>query len=332
VLAAERPACQERPRPAEDRQTGRGLAGQGRRTRYVCRPSLVHPKPIRQLRDLTRYRRSLVRERTAEKQRVEKLLEDAQIKLSSVVSDIFGVSGRKMLAALIAGERNPRILADLAYGAMRRKIAQLEEAFTGHFSDHHAFLCAKMLKRVDELTTDIAEVTARIEEQIAPFAQAAAKLDEITGVGATSAQELIAEIGVDMSRFPTAAHLVSWAKFAPIDKNSAGRKKGGSTGKGNPWLGATVGEIVTAAARTNTFLAERYRRVAKRRGKRRAIVAVGNSVLTIAWHLLSEPDTRYQDLGPDFYESKINKQRRQRQLIRQPEQLTGHKVALTHAA
>ena len=300
--------------------------------RGMCRPSLVHPKPIRQLRDLTRYRRSLVRERTREKQRVEKLLEDAQIKLSSVISDIFGVSGREMLAALIDGHRDPKALAQMARGPMRSKVPILQEALTGHFTDEHGFLCRLMLSRIDDLTSTIEIVSGRIEEQIAPYTAAVAQLDEIIGVGPIAAQELIAEIGVDMSRFPTAGHLASWAKFAPIDNNSAGKKKGGSTGKGNPWLGATLGEIVAVTARSNTFLGERYRRLSKRRGRKRAIVAVGNSVLTIVWHLLSDPDARYHDLGPDFYQSRIATRHRERDLVRQLERLTGKTVTLQPAA
>lgn len=200
----------------------------------MCRPSLVHPQPIRRLRDLTRYRRSLVRDRTREKQRMEKLLEDAQIKLSSVINDIFGVSGRKMLQAMIEGEHSSNVLAELALGSMRNKIPLLKEALRGHFDDHHAFLCAKMLGRIDALSGDIAEVTARIEELIAPFAAAAERLDEITGVGVTSVQELIAEIGVNMAAFPTAGHLVSWAKFAPIDKNSAARRRAAPPARATP--------------------------------------------------------------------------------------------------
>jgi transposase len=297
--------------------------------RGMCSPSLVHPKPIRQLRDLTRYRRSLVRERTREKQRCEKLLEDAQIKLSSVISDIFGVSGREMLAALIAGQRDPQALARLARGSMRSKTAVLAEALSGHFEDHHAFLAQTMLERIDALTAQIESVGERIEVVIAPFSQYVERFDEITGVGLIAAQELIAEIGVDVTRFPTAAHLVSWAKFAPIDHNSAGRKGGGSTGKGNPWLAGTLGEIVAGVSRTDTFLGERYRRLARRRGKNRAIVGVGNSVLTIVWHLLTDPKARYHDLGSDFYQSKINTRRREHDLIRQLEHLTGKKVTLT---
>jgi transposase len=296
--------------------------------RGMCRPGLVHPKPVRQLRDLTRYRRTLVRERTREKQRVEKLLEDAQIKLSVVISDLFGVSGRAMLAALITGQRDPRQLAQLARGPMRGKIDALVEALTGHFEDHHAFLAQRMLDRVDAVSADIAAVEARIEQVIDPFAHQVAQLDEITGVNTIAARDVIAEIGVDMTRFPTAGHLVSWAKFAPITHQSAGRSKPGTTGKGNGYLGGALGEIVAGCARTDTFLGERYRRIARRRGKSRAIVAVGNSVLTIIWHLLSDPDRHYQDLGSDFYHNKINTGRRERRLVRELETLTGRKVIL----
>jgi transposase len=300
--------------------------------RGMCSPSLVHPKPLRQLRDLTRYRRSLIRERTREKQRVEKLLEDAQIKLSSVISDIFGVSGREMLAAMIAGQRSPKVLAQMARGTMRSKTAVLEEALTGHFEEHHGFLLQAMLDHVDALTAQIDAVSARIEAVITPFSRDVERFDEITGIGITAAQELIAEIGVDATRFPSAAHLVSWAKFAPIDRNSAGKKHGGPTGKGNPWLAGTLGEIVASLSRTDTFLGERYRRLARRCGKNRAIVAVGNSVLTIIWHLLDDPDAHYQDLGSDFYQTKVNTHRRERDLIRQLEHLTGKKVTLEAAA
>ena len=186
--------------------------------RGMCAPSLVQPKPIRQLRDLTRYRRTLIREQTREKQRMEKLLEDAQIKLSSVISELFGVSGRQMIEAMIAGQRNPTVLAEMAQGRMRAKIPVLREALSGRFEDHHAFLAARMLARVDALSADIDAVSDRIEEVVAPFARQIAQLDEIVGIGPRAAQDLIGEIGVDMTCFPTAAHLVSWAKFAPLAK------------------------------------------------------------------------------------------------------------------
>ena len=300
--------------------------------RQMIRPSFVPPPPIRRLRDLTRYRVDLVSARTAEKNRVEKLLEDAQIKLSVVASDIFGVSGRDMMAALIAGERDARVLAQLARQRLRAKLSQLEEAFHGHFTDHHAFLLSKMLARVDTITADIDDLDAHIEEHLRPFADAVSRLQQIPGVGPVAAAVIVAEIGVDMSRFPTAGHLASWARFAPGVKESAGRKKGnGSTGHGNPYLGRVLGEAVVSAGRTGTFLGDRYRRLARRRGKQKAIVAVGRSMLVVAWHLLSEPDTQFSDLGPGFYDSRIQPDRKKRDHVRQLEAL-GYKVTLEPAA
>jgi transposase len=190
------------------------------------------------------------------------------VKLSSVISNISGKSGRDMLAGLIAGQRDPYALADLARGSMRSKKSVLQEALTGHFTEHHAFLLAMMLARTDTLTAQINTLTTRIEQAIAPFAHQVAQLDEIPGIGIIGAQEIIAEIGTQMSRFPTAGHLVSWAKFAPKARQSAGRSKAATTGEGNPWLGGTLGEAAISAARTSTFLAARYRRIVKRRGKK----------------------------------------------------------------
>jgi transposase len=317
-------------RPKTDRLDAVWLAKVAER--QMLRPSFVPPPAIRRLRDLTRYRADLVATRTAEKQRVEKLLEDAQIKLSVVASDIFGVSGRAMLAALIAGERDPKVLAELARTRLRAKRGLLEEAFVGRFSDHHGFLLETMLARVDQASADIAELDRRIEAEIAPFTQAADRLDEITGVGRTAAQVIIAEIGIDMGRFPTPGHLASWAKFAPGVKESAGRRKGNATtGHGNPYLARVLGQAAVAAGRTNTFLGERYRRIARRRGAKRAIVAVGRSILIIVWHLLADPTVHYQDLGPGFYDTRINAERRKRNHIRQLEAL-GYKVTLEPAA
>ena len=300
--------------------------------RQMLRPSFVPPPEIRRLRGLTRYRADLVGVRTAEKQRVEKLLEDAQIKLSVVASDIFGVSGRAMLAALLAGERDPKVLAQLARTRLRAKLGQLEEAFTGHFTDHHGFLLATMLDRVDAVSADIATLEAKIDQEIAPFAQAVDRLDEITGVGRTAAQVIIAEIGTDMGRFPTPGHLASWAKFAPGVKQSAGKTKGkATTGHGNPYLARVLGEAAVAAGRTDTFLGERYRRIARRRGTKKAIVAVGRSILVIVWHLLADPDARYHDLGPGFYDTRINAERIKRNHVRQLQAL-GYKVILEPAA
>jgi transposase len=317
-------------RPKTDRLDAVWLAKVAER--QMLRPSFVPPPEIRRLRDLTRYRADLVGVRTAEKQRVEKLLEDAQIKLSVVASDIFGVSGRAMLAALVAGERDPKVLARLARTRLRAKLGQLEEAFTGHFSDHHAFLLARMLGRIDQAGADIAELEAKIEEAIAPFAAAADRLDEITGVGRAAAQVIIAEVGTDMGRFPTAGHLASWAKFAPGVKQSAGKPKGkATTGHGNSYLARVLGEAAVAAGRTNTFLGERYRRLAKRRGAKKAIVAVGRSILVIIWHLLADPTARFHDLGAGFYDTRVNAERRKRNHVRQLEAL-GYRVTLEPAA
>jgi transposase len=300
--------------------------------RQMIRPSFVPPPPFRKLRDLTRYRADLVAARTAEKNRVEKLLEDAQIKLSVVVSDIFGASGRDMLAALVAGERNPKVLAQLARHTMRKKITVLEEAFTGYFTDHHAFLLGKMLARVDAITGDIAALDTRIEQEIAPFAHQVAQLDEVIGINLAAAHAVIAEIGLDMARFPTAGHLVSWAKYAPGVKESAGKKKGkNSTGHGNSYLARILGNAAAAAGRTDTFLGERYRRIARRRGAKKANVAIGRSILVIIWHLLSDPDARFHDLGSGFYATRIDPERRRRNHVRQLEAL-GYTVILERAA
>jgi len=300
--------------------------------RQMLRPSFVPPPPIRVLRDLTRYRSDQVAVRTAEKQRVEKLLEDAQIKLSVVASDIFGVSGRDMMAALIAGQRDPKTLAQFARGRMRAKLTVLEEAFTGRFDDHHAFLLAKMLDRVDQVNADIVDLDERIDAEIAPFGDAVARLDEIPGIGVTAARVIIAEVGVDMGRFPTAGHLCSWARFAPGVKESAGRKKGnGATGHGNRYLASVLGEAAVSAGRTDTFLGERYRRIARRRGKKKAIVAVGRSILVVVWHLLSNPDTGFHDLGSDYYDTHLNTSNKKRNHVRQLEAL-GYKVTLQPAA
>jgi transposase len=300
--------------------------------RQMLRPSFVPPPAIRQLRDLTRYRVDLIGSRTAEKQRVEKLLEDALIKLTAVVSDPFGVSGRAIMAALVAGERDPAVLAGLARGTLRSKTGRLTEALTGRFSEHHAFLLTQMLHRIDAISADIATVQARIDAQIAPFARAVARLDEIPGVGVTAAQTIVAEIGLDMSRFPTPAHLASWARFAPGVSESAGRKKGNAgTGHGNRYLARVLGEAAIGASRTDTFLGERYRRIARRRGKKRAIVAVGRSILMIVWALLSDDDALFVDLGADHYDARTNAQRRVRNHVRDLQAL-GYTVTLSPAA
>jgi transposase len=262
----------------------------------------------------------------------EKLLEDAQIKLSAVVSGIFGVSGRQMLAALIGGQRDPEALAQLARGVMRRKITTLQEAFTGYFTGHHAFLLATMLARVDAIDAGIAAPGASIMELAAPFAAAVKRLAEIPGISFTAACAILAEIGTARDRFPTAAHLVSWAKFAPGVKESAGKKKGkGTTGHGNRHLARVLGNAAASIARTGTFLGERYQRIARRRGSQKAVVAAGRSLLVIIWHLLAGPTARFTDPGSDLYRTRINPERRKHNHIHQLEAL-GYKVTLEPAA
>ena len=317
-------------RPKTDRLDAVWLAKVAER--QMLRPSLVPRPAIRALRDLTRYRVDLLAVRTAEKQRVEKLLEDALIKLSVVVSDPFGVSGRAIMTALIAGERDPAVLAELARGRLRAKVGPLTEALTGRFTEHHAFLLGQMLHRVDAISADIATVQARIDEQIGELAPAVAKLDAIPGVGPVAAQMILAEIGTDMSRFPTPAHLTSWARFAPGVNESAGRPTGkAASGKGNRYLARVLGEAAVSAARTDTFLGERYRRIARRRGKKRAIVAIGRSILIIVWALLSDEQAQFIDLGTDYYATRHNPERKARHHIRELQAL-GYSVTLNPAA
>lgn len=304
--------------------------------RQMLRPSFVPEAGIRRLRDLTRYRVDLVGVRTAEKNRVEKLLEDACIKLSVVASDIFGVSGREMLDAIIAGERDPKVLAEKARSRLRLKMAELEEAFAGlqlgTFDDHHRFLLTRMLARIDQTDRDIAALDEQIEAHLVPFADAVARLDEIPGIGPRAAAAIVAEIGTDMTQFPTPDHLASWARFTPGIKSSAGKTKGnGSTGHGNRYLARAICEAAIATRHTQTFLGVRYRRLVRRRGKKKAMVAVGRSILTIIWHLLNDPDIPFRELGPQHYDTHVSTKAKQRSHIKGLEAL-GYKVILQPAA
>jgi transposase len=319
--------------------------------RGMLRPSFVPAREIRELRDYTRLRVDLIHDRSRHAQRLEKLLEDAQIKLSCVVSDILGKSGRDMIEALIAGERDPEVLAEMARGRMRVKQPALVEALTGSFDAHHGELARILLDQIDALTAKIDRLSLRASELIEaiPAAQApdapsvpaegpsrpplsaVERLDEITGIGILSAQQIIAEIGLDMSQFPTSGHLVSWAKISPRTIQSGPRSRSGATGRGNPYLKRALCEAAMVASRTDTFLGERYRRLARRRGQLKALVAVARSILVIVWHLLSDPTARFVDLGSDFYEHRVNKDRRIHDLVRQLRAL-GHAVTLNPAA
>ena len=291
--------------------------------------SFVPPEPVRRLRTHTRYRRHLTQARTAEKQRVEKLLEDGHLKLSSVISDIHGVSGRAMLEALAAGQRDAKALAQLARGTMRGKIRRLEEALDcSFFTAEHAAVLAMMLAAIDCYTAQIEALTARIETLTEPYLRQVEQLDQIDGIGAICAQDIIAEIGADMTLFRTASHLVSWARWSPQVKQSAGKRKGSNaTGRGNPYLGAALGEAVICAGRTQSYLGAKYRRLARRMPKKKALVATGNSMLTIVHTLLSDPAARYQDLGADYYEQRMHARRQARNHVRSLERL-GYKVTI----
>ena len=323
----------------------------------LLRPSFVPPAPIRRLRDYTRLRTDLTHDRSRQVQRLEKLLEDALIKLSAVATDITGVSGRAMVEALIAGQRDPKVLAGLARGRMKTKHSALLAALDGRFDDHHAELARMLLDQIDALTTQIDALSARIDELLAamPDAQpvdphpggptpgpstdtvsdaalgAVDRLDEIPGIGPNVAQVILAEIGLDMSRFPTAAHLVSWAKLCPRTIQSGPLTRGGKTGKGNPYLKGALGDAAAAAAKTNTFLGERYRRIVKRRGKLKALVAVARSILVIIWNMLNDPTARFRDLGADYHTTRINTERRTRNHIAQLMAM-GYRVTLEPAA
>jgi transposase len=297
--------------------------------RGMISSSFVPPEDIRKLRTHTRYRRHLTQARTAEKQRVEKLLEDGHLKLSSVISDIHGVSGRDMLDGLAAGQRDPKALAQLARGTMRGKIRRLEEALEcSFFTDQHAAVLSMMLTTIDHYTTQIGQLTAKIEALAEPYLHQITQLDAIPGIGVVCAQDIIAEIGTDMTVFPTASHLVSWARWSPQVKQSAGKRKGSNaTGRGNPYLGAALGEATISTGRTQSFLGAKYRRLARRMPKKKALVATGNSMLTSIYALLSDPSATYQDLGPGYYEQRTQTRRQARNHVKSLERL-GYKVTI----
>jgi transposase len=266
---------------------------------------------FRVIRLHTRYRRDLTAERTREKQRAEKLLESAAIKLSSVVTDLHGVTGRDIMDHLIAGERNPKVLAQLARARARRKISELEQALDGaeFFTADHAALLAAMLERIDQLNAGISQLSQVIERLLAPFEEQLAQAGSMPGWGRRAAEDAVAETGTDMTRFPTGAHLASWAGRTPLDNSSGKRTGRARSKKGNRYLAAITGETAIAAGKTQTREGARYRRLARRRGKAKAQVALGNTQLKVYHKLLSSPGTRYEDLGSDYYEHQASTRR-----------------------
>jgi transposase len=270
----------------------------------LVKASFVPPAPVRALRDLTRTRTVITRERTREVQRLEKLLEDAGIKLSSVACDITGVSGRAMLEALIAGQRDPAVLAELAQRRMRSKIPALTEALTGRFTDHHAFMARLFLDRLDAHSADIARLDARVEEALQPFRAARDLLMSIPGFSRITAEVFIAETGADMSVFPTAGQLASWAGLSPGSNESAGRVKSTKTRPGNRYLKGALGIAALSVARSkSTYFSAKYNHIATRRGPMRAIVAVEHAMVIAAWNLLVNGDF-YRDPGPNYYTAR----------------------------
>jgi len=297
----------------------------------LVRPSFVPPKPIRELRNLTRYRKAQIEERTREAQRLDKILQDAGIKLSSVASDVLGVSGRAMLRALIAGTRDPETLAELARGTLRRKIPALRQALHGRFGPHHALLVGTILAKLEFLEEALEHLSAEIEQVIAPFAAEAALLRTIPGVDRRTAEAVVAEIGVDMSRFGAAGRLASWAGWCPGNNESAGRHGSGKTRKGSKWLHTYLTQAAKAAARTkDTYLGAQYARLRGRRGPARATVAVGHSILVAAYHILDRHEP-YRELGPDYFRRRHSREHQTRRLVRQIEAL-GYHVRLEEVA
>ncbi len=296
----------------------------------LLRGSFVPDRERRELRELVRYRTSLIRERTSEVNRLQKVLEGANIKLASVATDIMGVSGRTMLRALVAGDADAAALANLAQGRLKAKIPELARALEGRLGEHQRFLLSRQLAHIEFLDETISQLDSEIEERMRPFEAQVELLDGIPGVGRRTAEVLVAEIGTDMGRFPTSAHLASWAGVCPGNDESAGKRRSGRTRKGNPWLRSALIEAARAAGRKkDTYLSAQYRRLAARRGEKRAAVAVGHSILVIVYHLL-ERGVGYEELGPQYFEER-DRQAAERRLVHRLEGM-GYKVYLQPAA
>jgi len=292
----------------------------------LLRSSFVPPKPIRELRDLVRYRRKLVQSQAAERNRLLKVLEGANIKLASVATDVFGVSGRLMLRALIEGQANPQEMAVLAKGKLRNKIPELELALEGNIEEHHRFLLELQLQRLQAAEKDLATLEQRIQQKLEPYATQLELLDEIPGVDWAVAAVIIAELGVDMSVFQTVSQLVSWAGVCPGNNESAGKRKSSRITKGNVYLKSALVEAASAAARAKgTYLRDKFYRLKARRGYKRAVVAVAHKILVATYHMLSQ-NVSYNDLG-DLYLDKLNKHHLTRNLVHRLERL-GFQVTL----
>lgn len=292
----------------------------------LLKACLVLPKPVRALRNLSRYRKSLIRDRQREANRLHKVIQETGIKIDCVATDLLGKSGRAMLDALISGNTNPEQVADLALGRLRKKIPQLQEALEGHLQPEHKLVIRRILAHIDFLNESIDQLSEEIEEHIRPFASAVELLQTIPGVGRYTAEVIIAETGGDMSVFPTAKHLTSWAGVCPGNDQSAGKRRSGKTTKGSKWLRGALIEAAKSAARTkDTYLAAQYARLRVRRGANRASVGVANSILTAGWHMLATGEI-YNDLGGDYFATR-DPQRTTRRLITQLERL-GHTVTL----
>jgi transposase len=293
----------------------------------LLQASFIPPAPIRELRELTRYRKTLVQERASEINRLQKVLESANLKLAAVASDILGKSGRDMLDAVVDGQEDPEVLAALARGRLRSKIPELQQALKGRVKAHHRFLIEQILSHIDFLDQAIGKVYQEVEQCLAPFAEAVSLLQTIPCINAIAAAIIVAEIGIDMSRFPSAKHLASWAGVCPGNRQSGGKRLSGTATKGDVWLRAVLGEIAVSIARSpGTYLHAQYHRIARRRGKQKAVWAVAHSVIVIIYHLLQSKQS-YQDLGADYFE-QLEAPRLERHHVRQLERL-GYSVTLS---
>ncbi len=296
----------------------------------LLKGSFIPPRPQRELRDLTRHRTQLVEEKTRTSNRIEKVLEDANIKLGSVASEVMGVSSRAMIQALLEGEKDPAQIADLARRSLRGKIPELQKALEGHLTEHHRFLLRLLWKELTQQEALIAELEAKIEERTRAFAPEIERLDAVPGVDRRVAEVVLAELGGDMRPFPTHRHLSAWAGMCPGNEESAGKRRKRRITPGNRWLKRTLVQAAWAASHTkNSYLASQYRRLVGRRGKKRALIAVGHSILVILYYLLKE-GRQYADLGTDFFD-RLEPQRLTRYYVKRLQHL-GHKVTLEPCA